>query len=50
MSSAELEHVVTELERLLGPRPDLTDVASEEAPKEYEAFIAEYFRKLSYEK
>jgi hypothetical protein len=49
-SSAELEQLVTELERVLGKRPDLTDVASEEAPKEYEAFISEYFRKLSYEK
>ena len=50
MSSAELDQVVTELERILGKRPDLTDVASEEAPKEYEAFISEYFKKLSYEK
>jgi hypothetical protein len=50
MSSAELDQVVGELERILGKRPDLTDVASEEAPKEYEAFISEYFRKLSYEK
>jgi hypothetical protein len=50
MSSAELERLVTELERLLGQRPDPRDVASEEAPKEYEAFISEYFRKLSYEK
>jgi hypothetical protein len=49
-SSAELEQLVTELERLLGKRPDLVDVASEEAPKDYEAFIAEYFRRLSYEK
>jgi hypothetical protein len=49
-SSEELQRLVTELERLLGKRPDLVDVASEEAPKEYEAFIAEYFRRLSYEK
>jgi len=50
MSSVELGHLVTELERVLGKRPDLADVASEEAPKEYEAFISEYFKKLSYEK
>ena len=50
MSSAELDQLVTELERLVGKRPDRTDVASEEAPKEYETFISEYFRKLSYEK
>ena len=50
MSTAELDKVVTELERLVAKRPDLTDVAVEEAPKEYEAFISEYFRKLSYEK
>jgi hypothetical protein len=50
MSSAELDQIVADLERLLGRRPDLTDVASEEAPKEYEAFISEYFKKLSYEK
>ena len=39
-----------ELERILGRRPDLSDVASEEAPKGYEKFISEYFKKLSYEK
>ena len=50
LSSAELDQIVTELERVLGKRPELRDVASEEAPKEYEAFISEYFRKLSYEK
>ena len=50
LSSAELDQLVTELERIVGKRPDLTDVAGEEAPKEYEAFISEYFRKLSYEK
>ena len=50
LSSAELEQLVVELERLLGKRPDLKDVANEEAPKAYETFISEYFRKLSYEK
>jgi hypothetical protein len=50
MGSAELDQIVAELERLVGQRPDRTDVASEEAPKEYETFISEYFRKLSYEK
>jgi hypothetical protein len=50
MSMAELDKVVNELERLVAPRPDLKDVAAEEAPKEYEPFISEYFRKLSYEK
>ena len=47
----KIDHqLVTELERLVGKRPDLKDVASEEAPKEYETFISEYFKKLSYEK
>ncbi len=50
MSTAELDKVVSELERLVAKRPDLTDVSAEEAPKQYEAFISEYFRKLSYEK
>jgi hypothetical protein len=50
MSSEALDQIVTELQRVLGQRPELRDVASEEAPKEYEAFISEYFRKLSYEK
>ncbi len=50
LSSSELEKVVTALEKTLGPRPELRDVSQEEAPKEYERYISEYFRKLSYEK
>jgi hypothetical protein len=43
-----LDQVIAQLERLLKTEVDLTDVASEEAPKEYEALISEYLKKLSY--
>lgn len=35
------------LEALLSGRPELSDVTAEEAPKQYEAAIADYFRRLS---
>jgi hypothetical protein len=43
-----LRKVVAQLERVVKEKPDLTDVASEDAPKEYEALISEYFKKLSH--
>ncbi|MEW6161161.1 MAG: hypothetical protein AB1813_27340, partial [Verrucomicrobiota bacterium] len=43
-----LRKLIAQLERILSGRPELSDVASEEFPKEYEAFIAEYLKKLSH--
>jgi len=43
-----LKQVAAELERILRERPRLADVASEDAPKEYDALISEYFKKLSH--
>jgi hypothetical protein len=43
-----LDQVIAQLERLLKTEVDLTDVASEDAPKEYEGLISEYLKKLSY--
>ena len=47
-SERALNQVIAQLERLLKDEPEMTDVASEEAPKEYEALISEYLKKLSY--
>ena len=44
-----LDNVIAALERLLKDQPNLTDVAAEDFPKEYEALISEYLRKLSHE-
>jgi hypothetical protein len=43
-----LRKVVAQLERVVKDRPDLTDAASEDAPKAYEALISDYFKKLSH--
>jgi len=49
-SLLDLDKVIAALERLLNGQPNLSDVASEDFPKEYEALISEYLRKLSHEK
>ena len=36
------------LEELLSGRPELSDVSAEDAPKQYEAAIADYFKRLSH--
>ena len=46
----QLDKAAALLERLLKDQPNLTDVAAEDFPKEYEALISEYLKKLSYEK
>ncbi len=43
-----LREVVTQLQRAAQARPELTDVANEEAPKEYEGLISEYLKRLSH--
>jgi hypothetical protein len=43
-----LKRVIAQLERILKDQPETSDVASEEFPKEYEAVISEYLKKLSY--
>ena len=43
-----LRSVIDQLERILQNRPDPSDVASEDFPKEYEALISEYLKKLSH--
>ena len=45
-----MDKVVASLERLLKDQPNLTDVATEDFPKEYDALISGYLRKLSHEK
>ena len=45
-----LDKVVASLERLVKDQPKLSDVATEDFPKEYEALISEYLRKLSHER
>jgi len=44
-----LDKVIAALEHTLKDQPKLTDVATEDFPKEYEALISEYLRKLSHE-
>ena len=44
-----LDKVIAALERLVKDQPNLTDVATEDYPKEYEGLIADYLRKLSHE-
>lgn len=46
----QLDKAAALLERLLKDQPNRTDVAAEDFPKEYEALISEYLKKLSYEK
>ena len=45
---AELGEVIAQLEKVVKGRTEMTDVASEDFPKEYEALIAEYLKKLSH--
>jgi ElaB/YqjD/DUF883 family membrane-anchored ribosome-binding protein len=49
-SSVQLDKLIAALERILKDQARLTDATAEEAPKEYEALISEYLRKLSHEK
>jgi len=44
----EVNNAIAELERILKDQPVLTDVASEDFPKDYEGLISEYLKKLSY--
>src|SRR5205085_5271501 len=43
-----LDKVIAALEGLAKDQPNLRDVATEDFPKEYEALISEYLRKLSH--
>lgn len=43
-----LREVVAQLQRAVRARPELTDIASEEAPKEFEGLISEYLKRLSH--
>jgi hypothetical protein len=45
---AAMNSAIAMLERILANRPELRDVAKEDFPREYEAEIAEYLKKLSY--
>lgn len=48
-AGAALDSAVAMLERVLNGRAERVDVSNEEAPKRYEAVIAEYFKALSYD-
>jgi hypothetical protein len=43
-----LRKVAEELGHMLKPQPELTDAANEDAPKQYEPLISEYFKRLSH--
>lgn len=43
-----LRTVIAQLERILKNQPEATDIANEDFPKEYEALISEYLKKLSH--
>jgi hypothetical protein len=43
-----MRNVVDQLDRLLKNQPDPTDIAHEDAPKEYDTLISEYLKKLSH--
>jgi hypothetical protein len=43
-----LREVVAQLQKAARARPELTDSAEEDAPKEFEALISEYFKRLSH--
>ena len=43
-----LREVVSHLEKIVKQPPEMSDVATEDAPKEYEPLISEYFKKLSH--
>jgi hypothetical protein len=48
-SVLDLDKVIAALQRVMSGQHKLTDVASEDFPKEYDALISEYLRKLSHE-
>ena len=43
-----LRNVVDQLERVLKNQPEPTDIAHEDAPKEYDTLISEYLKRLSH--
>lgn len=43
-----LREVVAQLQKAARARPELTDSAEEDAPKEFEGLISEYFKRLSH--
>jgi len=43
-----LRNVIDQLERLLKNQPEPTDIAHEDSPKEYDALISEYLKRLSH--
>ncbi len=43
-----MRNVVDQLERVIKNQPDPTDIAHEDAPKEYDTLISEYLKKLSH--
>ena len=43
-----LKGVIDQLERVIKNQPDASDIAHEDAPKEYETLISEYLKKLSH--
>ncbi|MBI3417324.1 MAG: hypothetical protein HY043_18690 [Verrucomicrobia bacterium] len=45
---AELGEVISQLEKVVAGRVERADVANEDFPKEYEALISEYLKKLSH--
>lgn len=47
-SESSLGAAAAMLESLLSGRPELSDVSAEDAPKQYEAAIADYFKRLSH--
>jgi hypothetical protein len=49
-AGAALQSAVAMLENAMLGRSERVDVSKEEAPKQYEALISEYFRALSYDK
>jgi hypothetical protein len=48
-SGMSLDSAIALLERILNDRPELADVSKEDFPKQYEAAIGDYFKKLSHE-
>ena len=44
-----LRDVIDQLERVLKNQPEPTDIAHEDSPKEYDALISEYLKRLSHE-
>jgi hypothetical protein len=46
-SSTALGHAATLVDALLAGRPEIGDVASEDAPKQYEGALADYCKRLS---